>query len=82
LIIQPLLELEDASKNTRLILDTDEEKVDMFRECLRDYIRDAYDMSIVEIRRTEDDDIEGFTLDDTQVKRKAHLKAIKFANVD
>jgi hypothetical protein len=48
---QQPLELEDASKNSRLNLDTDEKKVDI----------EAYDMSIATIKVEEEDEIEVFT---------------------
>jgi hypothetical protein len=60
-MIQQPLELEDASKNARLNLDTDEKKVDTFPECLRDPIGEAYDMSIATIKVEEEDEIEVFT---------------------
>jgi hypothetical protein len=60
LIIQQLIEFKDISKNTRLNLDTDEKKVGTFLECLREPIREAYDMSVTTIRLEADDEVEGF----------------------
>jgi hypothetical protein len=61
LMIQPFIELEDAAKSACLNLDTDEEKATVIRECLRDPIGEAYDMSIATIKVEEDNEIEVLT---------------------
>jgi hypothetical protein len=59
LLIQSLIEFKDVSKPRRLNLIAEEEKADVFRECLLDPIREAYDIARTTIR----DGDEAFTFD-------------------
>jgi hypothetical protein len=57
LLFQTLIEFQDVSKPSRLNLISENEQTDVFRECLRDPIREAYDIA----RTTIMNDNEPFT---------------------